>query len=103
MTTTFSPRLLASTALGDVVECDGVVYLLTQCCKASAKGSGSVASGVMCRACHAELDESAGWGALAADEDGSGQAQLAALLRPSVEQFAEQVARLVFESAKGKG
>lgn len=40
------------------VRCHGVIYPLTPCCNASAKGS---ASGVVCRACYEVLPE--GWGA----------------------------------------
>jgi hypothetical protein len=100
MTTFTAPTVLASTAFGSVVENDGIVYLLTKCCAASAKGSANVPSGVCCRACYAEIDRSAGWAALASDVDGTGEAQMAEMLRPSVGQFADKVARAIFESAR---
>lgn len=42
--------------MGWYVLADGIIAPLTECCRASAKGSGNVASGVCCRACYAELD-----------------------------------------------
>lgn len=103
MTITTAPRTLASTAFGEVVECDGIVYLLTQCCRASAKGSSNVASGVVCRACYREISGWSGWAALASDADGTGETQMAAMLRPSVGHLSDRVARAIFESARRNG
>lgn len=98
MATTATPKLLASTMVGDVVVMDGIVYLLTRCCGASAKGSANSPTGVCCRACYAPLPESAGWAAMVDDEDGP--ARLAELLRPSVAQYAEKVAADVFAQSR---
>ena len=40
---------------------DGMLYLLTACCKASAKGSGD---GVVCRACYRPIPDWMGWATL---------------------------------------
>jgi len=47
---------------------DGLLYLLTPCCGASAKGSGGSPTGVVCRACYLPIPAWMGWGALAADD-----------------------------------
>jgi predicted Fe-S protein YdhL (DUF1289 family) len=86
---------LASTMLGDVVVSDGIVYILTPCCKASAKGG---ERGVICRSCHRLLPDNAGWAALATDEEGP--AALADLLRPSIERFADDAAARIFTHAR---
>lgn len=99
MTPTFAPKILASTMVGEIVVSDGVVYVLSTCCKASHKGA---ESGAVCRACYAPISgPEAGWAALASDEDGRGEATLADLLRPSIQCFAEDAARRIFEAARG--
>lgn len=49
---------------GTFAACDGIVYFLTDCCKASAKG---VEHGVACRACYRLVDERLGMAWMAAD------------------------------------
>jgi hypothetical protein len=49
-----------------VVACDGIAYLLTRCCQASATGT---ERGVACRACYAPLPEWMGWATLTGDRE----------------------------------
>lgn len=58
-----------STMLGaNVRQSDGLVYLLTTCCQASGKGSLNSDTGVVCRACYAEVDMAYGDGAAVDDQ-----------------------------------
>ena len=41
---------------------DGLLYLLTPCCQASAKGSANSPTGVVCRACYMPIPAWMGWG-----------------------------------------
>lgn len=61
MAATTSPTTVAVEGLGQVaVDLElGLVYPLTSCCGASAKGSGS---GVVCRACYHAVPSSMGMG-----------------------------------------
>lgn len=87
MTTT-----LAHTMLGDIVLTDGILYFTTRCCGASHKGS---RGGVVCRACyHLVTGPHAGWGALYSNT--AAAAQLADILRPSLEDFADRTAASIF-------
>jgi hypothetical protein len=63
MTTTSTPTVVANTmSLGKVAVADGIVYLLTDCCGASATGT---EQGTACRACYRPVPEWKGWAALA--------------------------------------
>lgn len=64
-----APVVLASSLGGDVVVCDGIVYLLTECCSASGKGSSNSPTGICCRACYRPVDSRFGWAALVTDAD----------------------------------
>lgn len=48
-----------------VVACDGILYVLTECCQASATGT---TYGTACRSCYSVLPEWAGWATLVAAE-----------------------------------
>ena len=62
VTTTTMPDL--SIDGGTFAACDGIVYFLTDCCKASAKGT---ERGTCCRSCYRLIDERLGMAWLAAD------------------------------------
>lgn len=47
---------------GEYAYSDGVVYLLTPCCKASGKGSIGSFSGVVCRKCRRDVSYEFGMG-----------------------------------------
>lgn len=53
-TNTFSPEVLSNTIFGDIVwdSETGLVYRLTPCCAASAKGT---TKGVVCRGCYKKI------------------------------------------------
>lgn len=92
------PVLLASTTIGDVTLCDGIVYVLTTCCKASGKGS---ERGVVCRACYQQVPDLHGWAALATDTEAGAEA-LAEMLRPSLEHYADEAAARVMATAAAR-
>lgn len=48
---------LGRNEIGIIAESEGMRYYLTECCAASAKGSGE---GVVCRACYQYIDERLG-------------------------------------------
>jgi hypothetical protein len=98
-TTITAPVVLASVLGGDVALQDGMVYRLTDCCKASGKGSASCSTGVCCRKCYRAVDATFGWGAYA--DDPTGPAQLAEQVRPVLERFADSFAEGVFAKARG--
>jgi len=50
-----------------VILAHGIIAPLTPCCAASGKGSANVESGVVCRACYAEMDPMFGDATLLAD------------------------------------
>lgn len=54
---------------GTIAETEGIAYILTPCCQASAKGSVNSSTGVCCRACYRELPEWTGmaWDAKSPD------------------------------------
>jgi len=91
MSSTFAPSqpvVLASDSVGGtLVAQDGIVYYLTDCCKASGKGG---QHGVICRSCYRPVSDVYGMGWMASDE----QAWLnyAEMLRPSIERFADKMA-----------
>lgn len=55
------PRVLGKDAFGTLAVCDGIVYYLTPCCQASAKGGWE---GTICRACYEPLPDEYGWACL---------------------------------------
>jgi hypothetical protein len=61
----FTPPVTVLDALGGrVVTSDGILYMLTACCRASVTGT---ERGVACRACYAPVAEHLGWAALVSD------------------------------------
>jgi hypothetical protein len=52
------PVFITNDAVGRLVRCDGIVYYLTPCCQASAKGA---ECGTVCRACYREVSDDLGW------------------------------------------
>lgn len=49
--------IIAQDFRGTLAVRDGVVFYLTGCCQASAKGSANSPTGVCCRACYRTIDE----------------------------------------------
>lgn len=64
----------------------GMVYYRTECCGASATGSGD---GVACRACYRPVSDELGRAWMVADE--ASWAAYAERLRPELEEFADKV------------
>lgn len=62
------PQKIADVAGIALVVADGIVYPLTECCQASAKGSDSP-TGVVCRKCYSTQDEAMGWGVAVSDDN----------------------------------
>jgi hypothetical protein len=70
MTTTtpaLTVRVLGSDFRGTVAAADGIVFYLTACCRASAKGSSNSPSGVCCRECYRPVSGDMGTAWLVSD------------------------------------
>lgn len=76
MHTTTTTRVLDVVTNGELRVADGIVYLLTTCCGASAKGG---EHGVICRACYAPIDERFGMAWMAADFEAAYPAWMASV------------------------
>lgn len=53
-------QIIGRDDVGTIAESDGFRYYLTDCCRASAKGSVNSPTGVCCRACYAAIDPDLG-------------------------------------------
>lgn len=60
--------VLCNDPVGILAACDGFVYYLTPCCRASAKGSAMSENGVVCRKCYRDVDPMLGMGWASTDE-----------------------------------
>jgi hypothetical protein len=65
--TASTTRELALDHVGILAITDGMVHYLTQCCRASAKGSVNSPTGVCCRNCYRPVDAAMGGGWMADD------------------------------------
>lgn len=95
-TTVAAPTTLCLDSIGgELVVSDGVVYYLTECCKASGKGG---EHGVICRACYRPVADVYGTAWMVSDN--AAWARYALDLVPTLEQFAVKVAGRAQERAR---
>lgn len=59
---------IASDHVGILAVNDGIVFYLTECCRASAKGSANSPTGVCCRSCYRAVPAALGAGWMADDD-----------------------------------
>ena len=90
LTETNGPQKIADAAGIALVVSDGLVYPLSECCGASAKGSSSP-TGVVCRKCYNTLPEIMGWGVSVNNENL--EAELVWFLSEAVLASAEAIER----------
>jgi hypothetical protein len=99
MTTTAAPQLLCSDPIGGtMMVSEGMVYYVSSCCGASAKGSVNSYTGVCCRKCYQAIPASTGMAWMANDDQA--WAAYAEKLRPELERFTDDMVSRVREAAR---
>jgi hypothetical protein len=97
-----STNAIASDPIGGLLTSDGtIVYYLTSCCGASAKGSAGSYTGVVCRNCYDVVPASLGAGWLVTDD--AAWAWYAEQLRPHLERFTDDAVAKTRAAAQKRG